>query len=1377
MALHRLILLVFLLELVHRSETQTCDYYPFVPLGMTDRFNGIKDDQITASSSFSDQTMPYYGRLHLSDAFLFDQSLKGAGAWVALDQDDQQWIQIDLRKRKVIISVATQGKQGARQWVQDYYILYTDADVPVHWSIIKDNLGQPLLFDGNVDDSGVRMNNFSYPIVARYIRLNPQRWHNLIALRMEVFGCDYRPFVAHFDGTSWIDLRLDLPGRATQTAVDEVRFRFRTKEINGLLLYGDSSQNDYFCVELFRGRLRVSVNLGTVPSSTEPTDNTVDAGSLLDDDQWHDVHIIRAQKNLNISVDRIQVWRNLSAIFIHLNMNRNLSAGGLPFFSHRRGITVSQNFKGCIEELVFNGVHLIRDAQRSLFGSQIVSAKDAGILRWDEALGYPKRNPFLWWGPPITESQLNITGFGIGGSGRLGTTCPPVITDDTVIMFPATQQYVVFLKIERDGGVNALQFSFQFRTLNRGGIMFYHTVDKDLNFVSFGMEENNGHLILEILLPGVNIIKYTIQNRDPAAPDGTFADGLWHDVQFNMAQDSVILMVDNITYATTQKTTMPLSFDRVSYIGGGRPQRYGFQGCMRRIRVNSLDVIWDKLDPSVRHRSIVNGSCLIQDRCSPNPCKHEAPCYQNGDTFFCNCTDTGYAGAVCHQSEYFTSCAEAGLFYALRDAYINITIDMDGSGVLKPIKVTCDFTDPTTVITILPHDLTLPVVVDGYQAPGSYRRRLVYDRADRETLGELVRRAVHCEQAITYKCWNSYLLRLPPGGGTTLENRAWGWWVSRKGQPQFYWGGGVPGLQKCACGVDGTCSGDSVTCNCDSDGSNTPPLVDTGLLKFKDDLPVTEVRFGDTGGLNDNKRAEYYVGPLRCYGDTLFDNTVTFRRADANLELPPLYSEFAFDMSFTFRTTVTDAVIMQNNGRATQQFFEIRIRNGNSIRVAFNVGNGIQLAEVSTAHWLNDNRWHVVRFERNRKSTRLSVDTQEPTVIVEAIERSFRGFDFDQPLSVGTTQAFTDGFVGCLSNLLINGVVQDMRGLVERGVFTYGLSPGCKPKCDSNPCLNRGECVEHYSHYLCECGLTAYRGFICGREVGGTFNNGPMIMILLDRPRDRLGTVEEYIQVGFKTKSKRGILMEMRGAGDTNYIIVKVNNNGGITIEFDVGFKRFEVTTNYDIDLCNDQHHMVYAWRTDMGTKWHLKVDDYNEIVEDFTSYLSPSADVRLDDPSVIFMGRNTTMQAADGFDGCIYAAQWNNFFPLHMAYQDPPLPNVLMFPNASVREDLCGFIEILPEAEPLEIRPSPVIPTNITPPAQAFEKEREQRIIAGVVTGLILMLTIVLLVLFCRHFTFERGDYETREAKGASQVQTADMAIQFGQTGQPEVQGKEWWL
>lgn len=113
---------------------------------------------------------------------------------------------------------------------------------------------------------------------------------------------------------------------------------------------------------------------------------------------------------------------------------------------------------------------------------------------------------------------------------------------------------------------------------------------------------------------------------------------------------------------------------------------------MRRINVNAQDVIWAQLDPQSRSSEIVNGSCLVTDRCSPNPCKHEAPCTQNGATFFCDCSNTGYSGAVCHQSEYFTSCSEVGLFYGQTAPQINVTIDLDGSGVLDPFTVLCDFT-------------------------------------------------------------------------------------------------------------------------------------------------------------------------------------------------------------------------------------------------------------------------------------------------------------------------------------------------------------------------------------------------------------------------------------------------------------------------------------------------------------------------------------------------------------------------------------------------------------------------------------------------------------------------------------------------------------
>lgn len=74
------------------------------------------------------------------------------------------------------------------------------------------------------------------------------------------------------------------------------------------------------------------MGLGIYPWTTERMENVVVAGSLLDDEQWHDVSIIRTGKNLNISVDGISIWRNLSSIFMHMDMNRKVSIKSIQMF-------------------------------------------------------------------------------------------------------------------------------------------------------------------------------------------------------------------------------------------------------------------------------------------------------------------------------------------------------------------------------------------------------------------------------------------------------------------------------------------------------------------------------------------------------------------------------------------------------------------------------------------------------------------------------------------------------------------------------------------------------------------------------------------------------------------------------------------------------------------------------------------------------------------------------------------------------------------------------------------------------------------------------------------------------------------------------------
>ena len=47
------------------------------------------------------------------------------------------------------------------------------------------------MFEGNDDDDVPKKNELDYPIVARYIKFNPQRWHRFISLRVEVYGCRF----------------------------------------------------------------------------------------------------------------------------------------------------------------------------------------------------------------------------------------------------------------------------------------------------------------------------------------------------------------------------------------------------------------------------------------------------------------------------------------------------------------------------------------------------------------------------------------------------------------------------------------------------------------------------------------------------------------------------------------------------------------------------------------------------------------------------------------------------------------------------------------------------------------------------------------------------------------------------------------------------------------------------------------------------------------------------------------------------------------------------------------------------------------------------------------------------------------------------------
>ena len=110
----------------------------------------------------------------------------------------------------------------------------------------------------------------------------------------------------------------------------------------------------------------------------------------------------------------------------------------------------------------------------------------------------------------------------------------------------------------------------------------------------------------------------------------------------------------------------------------------------------------------------------------------------------------------------------------------------------------------------------------------------------------------------------------------------------------------MDGSFKCECGLLGVCFDPDKWCNCDSGHDDW--LYDGGEIIEKHFLPVRALHFGDTGTPLDRKEGRFSLGPLECDGDVLFENTVTFRKEDAVIELETLELGQSSDIYFEFKT-------------------------------------------------------------------------------------------------------------------------------------------------------------------------------------------------------------------------------------------------------------------------------------------------------------------------------------------------------------------------------------------------------------------------------------------------------------------------------------------
>ena len=82
----------------------------------------IKDNQLTASSQWSDGLAPTYARLNQPAGYNGSH-----GAWHPAVYNTSQWIQVDLRVSKMVTGIVIQGRDNeVNEWTTKYRVQYSD---------------------------------------------------------------------------------------------------------------------------------------------------------------------------------------------------------------------------------------------------------------------------------------------------------------------------------------------------------------------------------------------------------------------------------------------------------------------------------------------------------------------------------------------------------------------------------------------------------------------------------------------------------------------------------------------------------------------------------------------------------------------------------------------------------------------------------------------------------------------------------------------------------------------------------------------------------------------------------------------------------------------------------------------------------------------------------------------------------------------------------------------------------------------------------------------------------------------------------------------------------------------------------------------------
>ncbi|XP_029589199.1 neurexin-3 isoform X14 [Salmo trutta] len=814
--------------------------------------------------------------------------------------------------------------------------------------------------------------------------------------------------------------------------------------------------------------------------------------------------------------------------------------GGSPSTADLPGSPVSNNFMGCLKEVVYKNNDIRLELSR--------------LAR-------------------IVDPKMKL-------QGDVVFKCENVATLDP-INFESPDSYLSLPKwnTKRMGSI-----SFDFRTSEPNGlILFTHGKAQDRRDAAGKKNNKVDFFAVELLDGGLYLLldmgSGTIKVK---ATQNKVNDGAWHHVDIQRDGRSGIISVDNRrTPFTASGENEILDLEGDLYLGGLPDNRvglvlptelwtamlnYGYVGCIRDLFIDGRSKNIRAISES-QNTTGIRPTCskVTGKQCDSNPCKNNGACKEGWNRFICDCTGTGFWAGTCE-----------------REASI---LSYDGSMYMKVVMPSVMHTEAEDVSLRFKSQRAFGLLMAATSRDSADTLRLELDSGRVKLTVNLDCVRINCNtskgpetlyagQKLNDNDWHS--VRVVRRGKnfklTVDEDMAEGQMAGDHTRLEFH---------NVETGI--------LTERRFVSSSPSSFIGHLQGLKFNGMFYIDMCKNGDIDFCELNAR----FGMRSIIADP-----VTFKSKGSYLGLATLQAYTTMHLFFQFKTTSPDGFILFNSGDGND-FIAVELVKG-FVHYVFDLGNGPSLLKGNSDSALNDNQWHNVVITRDATNTHtLKVDAKSVTQNVNGAKNlDLKGDLFVAGLGPNMYQNLPklvvsrEGFQGCLASVDLNGRLPD---LINDALFRSGqIERGCEgpsTTCQEDSCANMGVCIQQWENFTCDCTMTSYTGTQCN-DPGTTyiFGKGGGLITYTWPNNERPSTRTDRLAVGFSTTIKDGILVRIDSAprlGD--YIMLHITE-GKVGVTFNIGTSDISVK-EVTMTINDGKYHLVRFTRN--GGNATLQVDNW----------------------------------------------------------------------------------------------------------------------------------------------------------------------------------------